>query len=113
MGCLGYMVTKKYVMGCLPDTSSMGVCDGMPRIYDYKMVCDGMPRIYGYKGVCDGMPPLIRIHYPSDRLYFHSSIAVIRHQSQFDRHHPTPLPPASAYSPSLISAFTIKAYAYV
>ena len=46
MGCLGYMVTKKYVMGCLPDTSSMGVCDGIPRIYGYKMVCDGMPHWY-------------------------------------------------------------------
>ena len=55
MGCLGYMVTKKYVMGCLPDTSSMGVCDGMPRIYGYKRICDGMPRIYGYKEVCDGI----------------------------------------------------------
>ena len=65
------MVIREYVMGY--------------QLYGYKGVCDGMSQLYGYKGVCDGICPLIRIHYPSDRLYFHSSIAVIRHQSQFDR----------------------------
>ena len=42
-------------MGCLPDTSSIRVCDGMPVICDYKGICDGMSDIYGYKVICDGI----------------------------------------------------------
>ena len=110
IGCLRYMVTRKYVIGCLSCIWLQGnMWWDAPAVYGYKEICDGMPQVYGYKEVCDGISPLIRIHYPSDRLYFHSSIAVIRRQSQrqpiVPGFYPPPVPvrsrPSDSTTPSV------------